>query len=58
MHLTPEIEKQLEAAAIEWCRKYAPHYTKDSVPVAMIIGARIGYEMATNQPAAPAAKGE
>ena len=58
MHLTPEIEKQLESAVIEWRKRYAPRRRSESELVILIMGARIGYELATNKPAAHAAKGE
>jgi len=49
MHLTPEIEKQLEAAVIEWRKRYAPCRRSESELVILIMGARIGYELAANQ---------
>jgi len=58
MNLSPEIELMLEKAVKAWRRKYAPQRRSESELVILIMGARIGYELATNKPAEHASKGE
>ena len=58
MNLTPEIEKMLEKAVVEWRLKYAPHRRSESELITLIMGARIGYELANNKAALAAKQGE